>query len=68
MAFLELVGIPDGTPRELGPETSVGSGAQVTWRVAGKDLAARHFTVHASGNGSVESRARHCAAHRLRQR
>jgi pSer/pThr/pTyr-binding forkhead associated (FHA) protein len=52
MAFLELVGIPDGTPRELGPETSVGSGAQVAWRVAGKDLAAKHFIVHANGDGA----------------
>lgn len=54
MAFLELVGIPDGTPHELGPETTVGSGAQATWRVAGKDLAARHFTVHASGQGAAK--------------
>jgi pSer/pThr/pTyr-binding forkhead associated (FHA) protein len=51
MAFLELVGVPDGTPQELGPETSVGSGAQATWRVPSKDLAARHFTVHANGDG-----------------
>jgi hypothetical protein len=54
MAFLELVGIPDGTPRELGPETSIGSGAQVAWRVAGKDLAARHFIVHANGEGAAK--------------
>jgi pSer/pThr/pTyr-binding forkhead associated (FHA) protein len=54
MAFLELVGIPDGTPRELGPETSIGSGAQVAWRVAGKDLAARHFTVHAGGEAAAK--------------
>ena len=54
MAFLELVGIPDGTPRELGPETSIGSGAQVAWHVAGKDLAARHFTVHANGEGAAK--------------
>ena len=54
MAFLELVGIPDGTPRELGPETSVGSGAQATWRVPSKDLAARHFTVHVNGDGKAK--------------
>jgi predicted component of type VI protein secretion system len=54
MAFLELVGIPDGTPRELGPETSIGSGAQAAWRVAGKDLAARHFTVHANTDGTAK--------------
>lgn len=61
MAFLELAGIPDGTPRELGPETSVGSGAQVAWRVAGKDLAARHFTVHVNpeGKGKVVPSAQH---------
>lgn len=61
MAFLELAGIPDGTPRELGPETSVGSGAQVAWRVAGKDLAARHFTVHVNpgGTGTVVPSAQH---------
>ncbi len=53
MAFLELVGIPDGTPRELGPETSVGSGAQATWRVPSKDLAARHFTVNVNGDGKA---------------
>jgi pSer/pThr/pTyr-binding forkhead associated (FHA) protein len=61
MAFLELAGIPDGTPRELGPETSVGSGAQAAWRVAGKDLAARHFTVHVNpqGTGKVVPSAQH---------
>jgi uncharacterized Zn-binding protein involved in type VI secretion len=50
MAFLEL----DGTPRELGPETSIGSGSQAAWRVAGKDLAARHFTVHVSSGNSAK--------------
>lgn len=61
MAFLELAGIPDGTPRELGPETSVGSGAQAAWRVAGKDLAARHFTVHVTREGAkvVPASAQH---------
>lgn len=48
MAFLEL----DGTPRELGPETSIGSGSQAAWRVPSKDLAAKHFTVHVSGEGA----------------
>lgn len=50
MAFLEL----DGTPRELGPETSIGSGSQAGWRVASKDLAARHFTVHVNGGGTAK--------------
>jgi pSer/pThr/pTyr-binding forkhead associated (FHA) protein len=50
MAFLEL----DGTPRELGPETSIGSGSQATWRVPSKDLAARHFTVHVNGEGTAK--------------
>ena len=50
MAFLEL----DGTPRELGPETTIGSGSQAAWRVAGKDLAARHFTVHVSSEGTAK--------------
>jgi pSer/pThr/pTyr-binding forkhead associated (FHA) protein len=48
MAFLEL----DGNPRELGPETTIGSGSQAGWRVASKDLAARHFTVHVNGQGT----------------
>jgi predicted component of type VI protein secretion system len=48
MAFLEL----DGTVRELTPETTIGSGSQAGWRVASKDLAARHFTVHVNGDGS----------------
>jgi predicted component of type VI protein secretion system len=47
MAFLEL----DGTVQELGPETSIGSGSQATWRVASKDLAARHFTVRVNHEG-----------------
>jgi hypothetical protein len=50
MAFLEL----DGTPRELGPETAIGSGSQAAWRVAGKDLAARHFIVHVNGEGGAK--------------
>lgn len=48
MAFLEL----DGTPRELGPETSIGSGSQAAWRVPSKDLAAKHFSVHVNGDES----------------
>jgi hypothetical protein len=50
MAFLEL----DGTPRELGPETSIGSGSQAGWRVASKDLAAKHFTVHVNREGTAK--------------
>jgi predicted component of type VI protein secretion system len=50
MAFLEL----DGNPRELGPETTIGSGSQAAWRVAGKDLAARHFTVHVNSEGTAK--------------
>jgi hypothetical protein len=49
MAFLEL----DGTARELGPETTVGSGSQAAWRVPSKDLAARHFTVHVNSQGTA---------------
>ncbi|HEU5184515.1 MAG TPA: FHA domain-containing protein [Gemmatimonadaceae bacterium] len=50
MAFLEL----DGTARELGPETTVGSGSQASWRVPAKDLAARHFTVHLEGDSGAK--------------
>src|SRR5688500_16319891 len=61
MAFLELAGIPDGTPPQPGPETCVGSGAQAAGLVAGKGLAARHFTVHANpqGAGKVVPAAQH---------
>jgi predicted component of type VI protein secretion system len=57
MAFLEL----DGTARELEPETTVGSGSQAAWRVASKDLAARHFTLHVSREGAkvVPTSAQH---------
>jgi predicted component of type VI protein secretion system len=57
MAFLEL----DGTARELGPETSIGSGSQAAWRVPSKDLAARHFTVHVDSGGAkvVPASAQH---------
>ena len=55
MAFLELVGLPEGTPpRALEAETSVGSGAQATWRVPSKDLAARHFSVNVNGDGKAK--------------
>jgi pSer/pThr/pTyr-binding forkhead associated (FHA) protein len=41
MPYLAL----DDDVRELTPETTVGSGAQATWRIANKDLAGRHFTI-----------------------
>ncbi|MEJ7810156.1 MAG: FHA domain-containing protein [Gemmatimonadaceae bacterium] len=47
MPYLDL----DGEPRELAPETTIGSGAQASWRIANKDLAARHFTLHLTGAG-----------------
>lgn len=47
MPILEL----DGESRELGPETTVGSGAQATWRIANRDLAARHFVVRLAADG-----------------
>jgi pSer/pThr/pTyr-binding forkhead associated (FHA) protein len=31
--------------RALSPETAIGSGAQATWRIPGRDLAGRHFTI-----------------------
>ncbi|MGI9076316.1 MAG: FHA domain-containing protein [Gemmatimonadaceae bacterium] len=45
MPFLDL----DGETRELAPETTVGSGAQAAWRIPGKDLGARHFTINLEG-------------------
>ncbi len=47
MPFLELEGSPDleNNPRELTSELIVGSGSQATWRIQGRDLAARHFRV-----------------------
>jgi predicted component of type VI protein secretion system len=54
MALLELEGKPDldGNPREFTGELMVGSGSQATWRIAGHDLAARHFKIRASGEGT----------------
>lgn len=55
MPVLELEGKPDldGNPREFTGELMVGSGSQATWRIAGQDLAARHFKVRASDDGSA---------------
>jgi predicted component of type VI protein secretion system len=54
MPFLELEGKPDleNNPRELVGEVVVGSGSQATWRLSGRDLAARHFRI-ALNNGSA---------------
>lgn len=54
MPFLELEGSPDldQNPRELGAETIVGSGSQATWRIQGRDLAARHFRIESNGTGA----------------
>ncbi|MBX6332759.1 MAG: FHA domain-containing protein [Gemmatimonadaceae bacterium] len=52
MPFLELEGSPDleNNPRELnGVELIVGSGSQATWRIPGRDLAARHFRLQVIG-------------------
>jgi predicted component of type VI protein secretion system len=48
MPFLELEGSPDleNNPRELDGQLIVGSGSQATWRIQGRDLAARHFRIH----------------------
>src|ERR1700740_3496806 len=57
MALLELEGKPDmdGNPRAVSGELMIGSGSQTTWRIAGQDLAARHFKIRANddGTGSV---------------
>jgi predicted component of type VI protein secretion system len=55
MPFLELEGKPDldGNPREFSGELMVGSGSQATWRLAGQDLAARHFKLKASEDGTA---------------
>ena len=51
MPYLEL----NGTTHELGEgETTVGSGAQATWRLLSHDLAARHFVVVRGPAGAVE--------------
>lgn len=53
MPFLELEGMPDleENPRELNGELVVGSGSQATWRLTGRDLAARHFRIHTQPDG-----------------
>jgi predicted component of type VI protein secretion system len=54
MPVLELEGKPDleGNPHEVGSELLVGSGSQAGWRIAGQDLAARHFKVRAAADGT----------------
>lgn len=55
MPFLELEGQPDleNNPRELnGVDVVVGSGSQATWRIARRDLAARHFIITGAQNGN----------------
>lgn len=47
MAVLEH----NGSVIPLGPDTTFGSGAQVTHRVQGRDLAARHFVVRIDPSG-----------------
>ena len=56
MPFLELVGSPDlaDNPRQLGPETVIGSGPQATWRLQRMDLAARHFAIKMNGTGAAK--------------
>jgi predicted component of type VI protein secretion system len=55
MPALELEGKPDldGNPKEFSGELMVGSGSQATWRIAGQDLAARHFKIRAGGDGAA---------------
>ncbi|HUO52373.1 MAG TPA: FHA domain-containing protein [Gemmatimonadaceae bacterium] len=55
MPVLELEGKPDleGNPREFSGELMVGSGSQAAWRIAGQDLAARHFKVRGGEDGSA---------------
>jgi pSer/pThr/pTyr-binding forkhead associated (FHA) protein len=45
MPFLEM----NEDLREVTSETTIGSGAQASWRIANKDLAARHFTIRLNG-------------------
>lgn len=54
MPVLELEGKPEleGNPRSFNGELMVGSGSQATWRLAGLDLAARHFKIVGSDDGS----------------
>lgn len=49
MAVLEH----DGKLLALGPDTTVGSGAQANHRVQGQDLAARHFVIRVDPAGSA---------------
>lgn len=46
MPFLEM----NEDLREVTSETTIGSGAQASWRIANKDLAARHFTIRLNGS------------------
>ena len=54
MPVLELEGKPDldGNPKEFSGELMVGSGSQAQWRIPGLDLAARHFKVRGSDDGT----------------
>jgi len=48
----------NGTIRELSDaETVVGSGANATWRLPGADLAAKHFTLALSSDGTTSVRS-----------
>ena len=48
----------NGTIRELNDgETVVGSGANATWRLPGADLAAKHFTLSISNDGTTSVRS-----------
>jgi pSer/pThr/pTyr-binding forkhead associated (FHA) protein len=49
MPFLEM----NEDLREVTSETTIGSGAQASWRIANKDLAARHFTIRVGGTGAT---------------
>ncbi len=46
MPFLEM----NEDLREVTSETTIGSGAQASWRIANKDLAGRHFTIRLNGS------------------
>lgn len=53
MPYLELEGAkPTDQPFELSGETIVGSGSQAGWRLHNRDLAARHFRIRLSSDGS----------------
>jgi len=55
MPALELEGKPDldGNPKEFSGELMVGSGSQAQWRLAGQDLAARHFKIRTNGDDAA---------------